>query len=76
MLPPSSRCSADLPHGVHSSLHHVFEIDERDYVRKLWQDIQKTSSEHSEDVPLAQNGYDATEWSAEMKTKLAIFYEK
>ena len=73
--PSSSGLSADLQHGVQFLEHHVFEIDDRDYVRKLWQDIQKSSRE-SEHVPVAQDQGHAMTWSAEKKNSLAVFYER
>ena len=71
VLPPSSRLLADSQHGVQSSEHHVFEIDDREYVRKLWQDIKD-----AEDVAVAQDWGDAMKWSVDKENKLANFYER
>ncbi len=75
LSPPSSGLPADLQHGLQSSEHHVFEIDDRDYVQKLWQEIQ-ISSKNPEDIHIAQNLDDAMTWSAEKLNRLAIFYER
>ena len=75
LLPPLSRLSADLQHGLQSSAHHVFEIDDRDYVHKLWQETQ-ISSKNSEDAHIAQDLDDAMTWSAEKINRLAVFYER
>lgn len=75
VLPPSSRHSADLQYGTKSSEHHVFEIDDRDYVRKLW-NCFLSSSKDAEDIPVAQDGVGDTKWSAERKDKLSVFYER
>lgn len=64
-----------MQHGIESSEHHVFEIDDRDYVRKLWTDIQSSSKDDG-DALVAQDESDATKWSAEKKNKLATFYER
>ncbi|CAD6576993.1 MAG: hypothetical protein ASARMPRED_008088 [Alectoria sarmentosa] len=71
VLPPSSRLLADLQLGVQPSEHHVFEIDDREYVRKLWQDIKD-----AEDVAVAQDWGDAMKWSVDKENKLANFYER
>ena len=68
--------SVDSQPDLQSSEHHVFEIEDRDYVRKLWQDIQKAPGGDSGDVPVVQDQSDAMNWSAEKKDMLAIFYEK
>ena len=50
----------------------MFEIDDRDYVRRLWKGFL-SSSKDAEDVSV---GGDDTKWNAEKKSKLAIFYER
>lgn len=71
VLPPSLGFLSDVQHEQQSLGHHVFEIDDRDYVRKLWQDIKK-----SEAISNAQNRSDATKWTAEKKNCLASLYER
>lgn len=75
-LPSSSGSSADLQLGLQSSEHHVFEINDRDDVRKLWQDVQKSFTKDSDAVSVWQGRDDAMNWSAEEKNTLAIFYER
>ena len=74
VLPPAAGLLADLQHGLQSSEHHIFEIDDHDDVQKLWGDI--SSSKDSEDVPVAQNQDDVMKWDAEKKNRLSIFYER
>ena len=55
----------------HPFENHVFEIDDRDNVRKLWQDIKD-----SKDASIAQDLDNTKSWSVEKKDCLAIFYER
>ncbi len=71
LLPPSSGLPADQFDSLQPSEHHVFEIEDRDDVQKLWQDIKD-----SEGVSVPQDQDDGTEWSAEKKNRLASFYER
>ncbi len=75
LSPPLSGLSADLQHGLQPSEHHVFEIDDRDYVQKLWQEIQ-ISRKNPEDTHIVQDLDDAMTWSAEKLNRLAVFYER
>lgn len=75
MLPVSLRHPTDLQYGIQPSEHHMFEIDDRDYVRKLWKGFL-SSSKDAEDVSVAQDRGDDMKWNAEKETKLAIFYER
>ena len=75
VLLPSSGLSTNLQHGPKPSEHHVFEIDDRAYVQRLWQVLQ-SSSKDSEGVKVAQGQGAAMEWSLEKKNALAVFYER
>lgn len=76
VLQPTSGLSVDSQHGPQSSEHHVFEIDERDDVQRLWGNLKESFSKDSENVLAMQDQNDTTKWSAEKKNRLAIFYER
>lgn len=68
---PSTSTFDSLQHDLQPSELHVFEIEERDYVRKLWQDIKE-----SDNGAVGRDPASATEWSAEKKNRLALLYKK
>ena len=73
VLLPLLRRSADLQSNLKSSEHHVFEIDDRACVQRLWQ-VLRSSGKDLEGIAAPQGQGDALEWSPEQKDMLAIFY--
>lgn len=75
VLLPLSRRPADSQSGLKSSEHHVFEIDDRACVQRLWQRLQ-SSGKDLDGISTPQAQGDALEWSAEQKDMLAVLYER
>ena len=75
VLLPLSRRPADFQSGLKPSEHHVFEIDDRACVQRLWQVLQ-SSGKDLEGITAPQGQGDTLEWSPEQKDMLAIFYER
>lgn len=71
VLSPLAGYPVSLENDLHPFENHVFEIDDRDNVRKLWQDIRD-----SEDASMAQDLDNARSWSVEKKDCLAVLYER
>ena len=75
VLLPLSWRPADFESGLKTLEHHVFEIDDRACVQRLWQVLQ-SSGKDVEGITAPQGQGGALEWSPEQKDMLAIFYER
>ena len=75
VLLPLSRRPADFQNGLKSSEHHVFQIDDRACVQRLWQVLQ-SSGKDLEGMTAPQGQGDVLEWSPEQKDTLAVLYER
>ena len=75
VLLPLSRRPAEFQSDIKSLEHHVFEIDDRACIQRLWQVLQ-SSGKDLEGTTAPQGHGDALEWSPEQKDMLAVFYER
>ena len=71
VLPHSLDISVTFQEHMKSLENHVFEIDDNDYVREIWQYKKDLSGNFS-----AQDQDHSLDWNEEKRNLLALFYDK